>query len=331
MVLFSVIAVAPFYPSLFWMVYWNNSVYEFNRWSVDESNIIGSFLEEEKENYSNNSFLSIEASSNTKRDLSSTTEIITHTVKEWESYDSIANVFWVTKESIFWANNLSQNNVLEAGKELKIPPVSWLIYTVKSWDTLSSIAANYSIDVQAIKDQNNSEEWKLVQWSEIILPGAKKKEPIPVKTQPVLAKSKVTTSSNSGWYSFAKAATSSYVPPVSGWYELVRRQPQHTFYWGNCTRFVGQYKNVNWWGNANAWLRNARAKWHATWYQATPGAIIVFWGSWYNPRYWHVGIVKKVEWNELVVVDMNYRRLNEITYRRISASSASIRGYIYVD
>ena len=79
------------------------------------------------------------------------------------------------------------------------------------------------------------------------------------------------------------------------------------------------------------WLRNARAKWHATWYQATPWAIIQFWGSWYNPRYGHVWIVKKVEGNELVIVDMNYRRINEITYRRISASDPSIQWYIYVN
>jgi hypothetical protein len=41
--------------------------------------------------------------------------------------------------------------------------------------------------------------------------------------------------------------------------------------------------------------------------------------------------VKKVEWNQLIIVDMNYRRLNEVTYRRISIGDAWIRWYIYVD
>lgn len=320
--------VAPFYPSFFWMVYGNNTVFEFDRDNIDESSIIGAFSEEEEEdNYSNSSFLSIETSANTKRDLSETSEVIKHVVKEWETYDSIANDFGISKESIYWANDLSQFKTLEKWKEIKIPPVTGLIYAVKSGDTLSKIAQEYKIDVENIKSQNKIKEWEIAKWMELILPWAEKKYVAPPAPKPTYTKSKTTS-----WgYSFAKAATSTYVPPVSGWYTLTRRKPQHTFYWGNCTRFVGQYKNVNWGGNANQWLRNARAKWHATWYRATPGAIIVFWGRWYNPRYGHVGIVKKVEWNQLVVVDMNYRRLNEVTYRRIPANDASIRGYIYVD
>lgn len=330
-VLFSVIAIAPFYPSFFGMVYGNNTIYEFDRDNIDESSIIWSYSEEwDENNYSNASFLSVETSSNIKRDLAETNEIIKHIVKEGETYDTIASDFGISKDSIYWANDLSEEKTLEAWKELSIPPVSWLIYTVEDWDTLSKIAQEYKIDVEKIKAQNKVQDGEILKWIALILPGAEKKyvaPPPPPTPVAQTVRSKTTT-----WgYSFVKPATSTYVAPVSWGYTLRRRQPQHTFYWGNCTRFVWQYKNVNWWGNANQWLRNARAKGHATWYQATPWAIIVFWGSWYNPRYGHVWIVKKVEWNELVVVDMNYRRLNEVTYRRISANSAWIMGYIYVD
>jgi len=321
-------AIAPFYPSFFGMVYGNNTVFEFDRDNIDESSIIWAFSEEwDGNNYSNDSFLSVETSSNIKRDLAETTEVIKHTVKQWETYDTIANDFGISKDSIYWANNLSETQTLEAWKELSIPPVSWLIYSVKSWDTLAAIATEYKIDVEKIKAQNKIQDGEIGDGTKLILPWAEKKyvaPPAPVA--PVRAKT-----TTWGGYSFVKPATSTYVAPVSWGYTLRWRQPQHTFYWGNCTRFVGQYKNVNWWGNANQWLRNARAKGHPTWYRATPGAIIVFGGSWYNPRYGHVWIVKKVEWNELVVVDMNYRRLNEVTYRRISASSPWIAWYIYVD
>ena len=64
-------------------------------------------------------------------------------------------------------------------------------------------------------------------------------------------------------YSAPVAAKSNYVAP-SGSYTLTWRAPKHTFYWGNCTWYVAQYKNVNWGGNANQWLTNARAKGHAT-------------------------------------------------------------------
>jgi surface antigen len=35
--------------------------------------------------------------------------------------------------------------------------------------------------------------------------------------------------------------------------------------------------------------------------------------------------------DHIIVSDMNYRRLNEITYRKIPKNARSIKGYIYVD
>ena len=327
------VAVTPLYPSFFTMVYWNNAVFEFNRWEIDESSIISAFSDEdESESYANNSFLSVEVSSDTKRDLSWTSEIIVHTIKKWESFDSIANDFGISKDSIHWANNTADNSELKVWETIKIPPVSWLIYKVESWDTLWSIAEKYDIKVDVIIEQNNLWDSTLRKGQEIILPGAEKIIVVPdvivaPQAAPVYAKAKA----QDGNTTYAKPAPQAYTPPVSGWYTLRRRQPQHTFYWGNCTRFVGQYKNVNWWGNANQWLANARAKWHATWTQAKPWAIIVFGGGGYNPRYGHVGIVQKVTGNQMVVVDMNYRRLNEVTYRNVTVGSAWIVWYIYVD
>jgi surface antigen len=114
-------------------------------------------------------------------------------------------------------------------------------------------------------------------------------------------------------------------------YQLVKRQPQWTFYWGNCTRYVAQYKNVNWSGNAKDWLRNARSKWHET--GSTPGvwSIVVFHGRGYNPTYGHVWIVIDVTANDIIVKDMNYRRLNEVTVRKVPKTDRAIQWYIYVD
>ncbi|PJC56815.1 hydrolase, partial [Candidatus Gracilibacteria bacterium CG_4_9_14_0_2_um_filter_38_7] len=103
------------------------------------------------------------------------------------------------------------------------------------------------------------------------------------------------------------------------------------FVWGNCTYFVANHKNVTWRGNANAWLRNAAAAGVPTGKTPTPGAIITFQGSGYNPYYGHVGIVVDVEGSDIVVKDMNYRRLNEITIRRVSKNDSSIQGYIYTN
>lgn len=98
----------------------------------------------------------------------------------------------------------------------------------------------------------------------LIIPGAiqepPKPAPIPQQSRntnrPVVSTS---SNSNTGGYSFANQAASQNVN-TQGKYQLVWRQPQWTFYWGNCTWYVAQYKNVNWSGNANQWLTNARAK-----------------------------------------------------------------------
>ena len=329
-------AITPFYPSFFTFVYWNNAVFEFDRDSIDESSIISAYSDEEdSESYMNDSFLSVEASANTKRDLADTSEVIIHTIKKWESFDSIASDFWISKDSIHWANDTQDNSELKIWETLKIPPVSGLIYKVKSGDTLWSIAQEYDIEVQSIRTQNDlSDSATLRKGQEIILPWAEKiiiiPEVVAPEAQATYAKSKAKNGTTS-YQRPAPKATASAPAAVSGWYTLRRRQPQHTFYWGNCTRFVGQYKNVNWGWNANQWLRNARAKGHPTGYQAKPWAIIVFGGRWYNPRYGHVWIVKSVSGWNMVVVDMNYRRLNEVTYRNVPVGHHSISWFIYVD
>lgn len=62
-----------------------------------------------------------------------------------------------------------------------------------------------------------------------------------------------------------------------------------------------------------------------------PGAIISLSGRGYNPYYGHVGIVVDIDGNDIIVKDMNYRRLNEVTVRRIPSGDPTIKGYIYVD
>ncbi|PZM83604.1 hypothetical protein DLH72_03605, partial [Candidatus Gracilibacteria bacterium] len=80
----------------------------------------------------------------------------------------------------------------------------------------------------------------------------------------------------------------------SGAYNLVWRKPKWSFAWGNCTWYVAQYKNVTWGGNANQWMRNAKAKGYATGSSPKIGSIVQFSGRGYNPIYGHVGIVINV-------------------------------------
>ncbi len=100
---------------------------------------------------------------------------------------------------------------------------------------------------------------------------------------------------------------------------------------GNCTWYVAQYKNVTWRGNANQWMRNAKAAGVRTGDDPIIGSIVQFSGRGYNRYYGHVAIVADITDDYIIVKDMNYRGLYEVTIRKVLRDDDSIDGYIYVD
>lgn len=335
-VIIVMVLLMPVYP-LFASFVYNNNEYDFIReWYIDESSILWSYYTDKKEEElermyeAKESYLSVSTILADDRDFSWTNEISDYIVKEWDTISSIASKFKVTKDTIIWANNLDANKKLKVWIKLIIPPVSGILYKVKSWDTIDAIAKKYSISSEKIRKQNliwNRKDLKI--WEILVLPGAKKIIPKPkLKPKPkVIHPSKT---KNSWRYNFSNYWKTQY--STSKWvYKLTRKPSYHTFYRWNCTRYVAKYKKVTWWWNANAWLRNARAKWIPTWKTPTLWAIVVLNWRWYNPRYWHVAIVMEIKKNYLIVSDMNYRRLWEVTYRKILKSDRAIRWYIYVD
>lgn len=329
-VLFFILLVVPIYPTLASFIY-NTSRYDFYRWDIDESSIIESYYGGEEVDWEFNnpifesadSFISVNTILDDERDLAWTNEIVEYEVNPWDSFYSISYKFAVSTNSIYWANDFNKNHTLQPWEIIKVPPVTWLIHQVQSWDTISSIAKKYDIEEAKIKEQNRlGEEWKLITWEVLVIPGAIKQVPKPVYKAP-------TTIAKSPTNSNTKAA-SQYVSQT-GKYKLVRRKPQHSFVWWNCTWYVWQYKNVNWWWNANQWITNAKAAWHSTWSSPSLWAIVQLTGRWYNPRYGHVWIVMDITATDIIVSDMNYRRLNEVTYRKIPINDRTIDWYIYVD
>lgn len=80
-----------------------------------------------------------------------------YTVKKGDSLYSIANKYNTSVNTIMSLNNLSSTN-LSVGQQLKIPisPQSaTTTYTVKSGDSLYSIAKKYNTSVDNIKSKNN--------------------------------------------------------------------------------------------------------------------------------------------------------------------------------
>lgn len=281
---------------------------------------------------SKDSYLYVNASIHSdNRDVSATKEVIEYEIQSGESIAAVAEKFNITRNSIYWANDFDANHTIHPGDVIKVPPVSGLIHEVKSGETLLGLANKYKVDSEDIMRQNlllTANDLKI--GDTIIIPGAIKEQPKPKPVQAVAQKTTTTTtttstsSSNSGGgYSFAAKAQSEYVNS-SGKYQLVWRKP-FSGVWGNCTWYVASYKNVNWRGNANQWMRNAAAKGHATGSTPTLGAIVQFEGRGYNPYYGHVGIVIDMTDTHIIVSDMNYRRLGEVTTRKVPKNDRTIQ------
>ncbi len=79
-------------------------------------------------------------------------EIIEYEVKSGETVSQIAEKFNISSDTIKWANNLSTIATVKPGQKLKILPVSGLAITVKSGDTLESVAKQFSAQQQNILD-----------------------------------------------------------------------------------------------------------------------------------------------------------------------------------
>lgn len=339
-VIFAVIFLLPIYPALAAFVH-DTTIVDFYRWDIDETSILESYVGSDDDGViaeSKDAFLSVNSLLDDTRDLAWVNEILSYTIKKGDTISSIASKFQVSDNSILWANNFSKNTILKPGETIMVPPVSGLIHKVKKWETLLSIAEKYGVSESVIRTQNGlSDGDVVVRDSSLVIPGASK-----IFDDDVIAKTsekttKTSKTSKKTWakdYTFSKYSQSTVVEKwvvEDGSYTLTKRKPQHTFYWGNCTRYVAQYKNVNWGWNAKDWLKNAANAGHSTGKTAKAWSIVVFYGKWYNPRYGHVWIVTSVKGDTLIVKDMNFRKLNEVTVRKVSASDRSIKWYIYVD
>lgn len=300
----------------------------------DESTIIAAYEDDSSKSlYSQDSgFVKPGIVLDDTRDVAGINHLLTYKVRSGDSLSVIAEKFSVSVNSIVWANDFDPSSSLRVGQTVKIPPVSGVVYSVEPGDTVQAISEKFKIASDKIAKQNGiAANADLEIGQTLIIPGgvrlpvAKKEEPKPKLTAKTEPKPKLTAK---------KPAEKSLVKPAAKpakSYAVRYTGNGKGFAWGNCTYYVANNKNVTWRGNANQWLRNAAAAGVPTGKTPASGAIVSLSGRGYNSYYGHVGIVAGVEGDDIIVKDMNYRRLNEVTIRRIPKNDPSIRGYIYVD
>jgi murein DD-endopeptidase MepM/ murein hydrolase activator NlpD len=97
-------------------------------------------------------------------------QISLYVVHPGDTLPAIAQMFGVSVNTIVWANDI-QGNKVSVGDKLVILPISGVQYTVKSGDTLLSIAKKYKGDAGEIAQFNNlSVDAKLAVGQVVIIP-----------------------------------------------------------------------------------------------------------------------------------------------------------------
>lgn len=217
------------------------------------------------------------------------TRLHVHKVTKQTSLQEVAANFRIPVSMLVWANNFGPEvETLEAGTLIKIPPVSGASYVIQAGDTTETIAKKYGVSPDKIlSDYGQSIDEALPVGEVVIIAGA---------TQPVII-AQARPEANEPDVPPPAPAPKPKPAPKPAPKPVVVKKPANTgsaelgertyairstpggikgFAWGNCTAFVAQYKNVTWRGNANQWIRNARAKGIPTGTKPAVGAIIQF-------------------------------------------------------
>lgn len=233
--------------------------------------------------------------------LKSAKDITTYVTVDGDTLNDLAVKFGVTSDSIRWSNP-SVGTRLAAGTSLLIPPVTGIVYTVKSGDTADSLAQKYSASKEQILADNDAEVSGLKIGQRILIRDG---------VQPV---SRAT-------YSYAavgfRAVYGGYNGYDYGWC---------TWHAANRRSQTGRPLPSNL-GNAISWFSRARAGGMGV--GATPEAGAVLWHANLGGL-GHVAYVeKKNDDGSILVSDMNYPSWGRVTYRTVTPGEFANYRFIY--
>jgi murein DD-endopeptidase MepM/ murein hydrolase activator NlpD len=150
-------------------------------------------------------------------------QLRTYRVRSGDTLTGIASRTGVSMMTIWWANKLTSKDDLKVGQVLVIPPVNGLVVTVKSGDTLASVAAAEKVDAADIVATNALTDETLVIGQVLILPGARgAPSPTPKPTaRPVVrvaTVSRPSSTTHTSTRSSAQYSGGAFAWPVSGGY-----------------------------------------------------------------------------------------------------------------
>lgn len=99
---------------------------------------------------------------------SGTGQVTVYTVRKGDTLGEIAEMHGVSANTIVWANDIVGGKIKE-GQELVILPISGVRHTVKSGDTLQSIATKYKADLGDVLSYNNLSSASKIKAGDVII------------------------------------------------------------------------------------------------------------------------------------------------------------------
>lgn len=246
------------------------------------------------------------------------TEIITYKAVKGDSVPSVATKFGISANTVRWANDMGNSDVVEPGRVLTILPTSGVLHKVASGDTLDSIASKYRASADRITTVNNLELSGISAGQRLVIPDGVKPAPAPVVAAPSYQDQSFSgdlggSQLNRNLYA---SAGNRYAPGNCTWYVYERRSQMGLP--------VGSF-----WGNANTWASNARASGYLVNGTPSAGAILVDQAGYFG----HVAVVERVLPNgDVYITEMNnyaYGGFNIVNDRTISAGQAAAYQYIH--
>ncbi|MFN0073790.1 MAG: LysM peptidoglycan-binding domain-containing protein [Chloroflexota bacterium] len=102
------------------------------------------------------------------------TEVVEYGIVDGDSLLTIAEEFGLRAETLIWANDIEDPDLIVAGQKLKIPPLDGLFYTVRPGDGLHAIALRFGIDLSAVLNQNQIDDAdSVIVGTPLFLPGGR--------------------------------------------------------------------------------------------------------------------------------------------------------------
>jgi len=87
--------------------------------------------------------------------------VVDYTVQAGDTFQSIANAYKISVNTLLWANDLTSSSIIKVGQSLAVLPTDGVLHIVKSGDTISGIAQTYkaqSSDIVAFNGLSSQDD-----------------------------------------------------------------------------------------------------------------------------------------------------------------------------